>query len=92
MKVYQVREYVQEARLERGRKAFWEAALESMMSNADRSGSEGPRGDEAINLSPLTAPSDGIKEFVSLGKQREQPKFPIPLKGLEVGGVSERER
>jgi len=38
MKVYQVREYVQEARLERGRKAFWEAALESMMSNADRSG------------------------------------------------------
>ena len=38
MKVYQVREYVQEARLERGRKAFWEAALESMMSNADCSG------------------------------------------------------
>ena len=52
----------------------------------------GLRGDEAINLSPLTAPSDGIKEFGSLGKKREQPKFPIPLKGLEVGGVSKRER
>ena len=38
MKVHQVRQYVQEARLERGRKAFWEAALESMMSNANCSG------------------------------------------------------
>ena len=37
-KVHQVREYVQEARLDRGRKAFWEAALESMMSNEDFSG------------------------------------------------------
>lgn len=44
-----------------------------------------------INLSPLTAPSDGIKEFGSLGKQREQPKFHIPLKGLGMGGASKRE-